>query len=342
MKAMRLESICSLDRNSEPLTLTEIPRPEPGPGQLLLEVTACGVCHTELDEIEGRTPPPRLPVTPGHQVVGRVAEAGPGADRSRIDEIAGVAWIWSACGHCRHCLSGNENLCPNFLATGRDADGGYAEYMRVPEEFAHPIPPMISAAEAAPLLCAGGVGYRSLRLAGIQNGGTLGFYGLGASAHLVIQMARHEYPDASLYVFTRSESKQEFARGLGADWSGAPGDEPPSLMDAVIDTTPVWRPIEEGLRLLGPGGRLVVNAIRKINADRDALGDIHYHTHLWMERELTTVANVTREDIRRALAVAAEIPIRPTVETYGLEDANRALVELKESEGRGAKVLVMS
>jgi len=341
MKAMRLESICSLDRNSEPLTLTEIPRPEPGPGQLLLEVTACGVCHTELDEIEGRTPPPRLPVTPGHQVVGRVAEAGPGADRSRIDEIAGVAWIWSACGHCRHCLSGNENLCPNFLATGRDADGGYAEYMRVPEEFAHPIPVMMSAAEAAPLLCAGAIGYRSLRLSGLEAGQTLGLTGFGASAHLVLKMVDRLCPGTRVHVFARNPEERAFALELGAFWAGDTTDRSPEELDAVIDTTPAWKPVLEALANLAPGGRLVINAIRKEDGDRDELQRLDYPEHLWMEKEIKSVANVARRDVGEFLRLAADIPIRPEIQTYPLEEANLALVELKQRRIRGAKVLVM-
>lgn len=341
MKAMVLPGITEVGAGEDPLELREVPVPEPGPGEIRLRVLACGVCHTELDEIEGRTPPPRFPVIPGHEVVGVVDALGEGAATFELGERVGVGWFYESCGRCEQCRSGRENLCDSFRATGRDADGGYAERMVVPEGSAYPIPERFDDAEAAPLLCAGGVGYRSLRRADLWAEGVLGFYGFGASAHLVVQMARHEYPGSRLFVFTRSEAKQAFARELGADWAGPPGSDPPELPDAIIDTTPVWKPVVEGLRLLAPGGRLVINAIRKEDRDKDALGEIDYQNHLWMEKELTTVANVTRDDIRRALEVAADIPIRPTVETYSLEEANRALRELKEGSGRGAKVLTL-
>jgi propanol-preferring alcohol dehydrogenase len=341
MKAMLLNALCRLEENHEPLQLTQLPRPEPGPGQLLLEVTSCGVCHTELDEIEGRTPPPRLPVIPGHQVVGRVVAAGPGADRSRIEEMAGVAWIWSACGHCLHCLAGEENLCPEFLATGRDAHGGYAEYMCVPEDFAYPIPPLFPAAEAAPLLCAGAIGYRSLRLSGLANGQSLGLTGFGASAHLVLMMVRHRFPDTRVHVFARDPGEREFALQLGASWAGDTSQRAPEELAAVIDTTPVWKPVVEALANLAPGGRLVINAIRKEEVDKDELRRIDYPSHLWMEKEIKSVANVARRDVIEFLRLAAEIPIRPEVQTFPLEEANRALLELKQRRIRGAKVLVL-
>jgi propanol-preferring alcohol dehydrogenase len=341
MKAMQLEALCNLEENHQPLTLAEVPRPEPGPGQLLLEVTACGVCHTELDEIEGRTPPPRLPMIPGHQVVGRVAAVGPGADPARIDEMAGVAWIWSACGHCRYCLAGEENLCADFKATGRDAHGGYAEYMCVPEEFAYPIPPMISAAEAAPLLCAGAIGYRSLRLSGLREGGTLGLTGFGASGHLMLKMVDHLFPGTRTHVFARSEAERLFALELGAFWAGDTADRAPEELDVVVDTTPAWKPVVEALANLAPGGRLVINAIRKEDGDKDELLRLDYPSHLWMEREIKSVANVARRDVVEFLRLAAEIPIKPEYRTYALEEANQALVELKSRGVRGAKVLVM-
>ncbi len=340
MKAMVLPELAEVGLGVDPLELREVPVPEPGPGEVRLRVLACGVCHTELDEIEGRTAPPRLPIIPGHEVVGVVDAVGEGASQFEPGARVGVGWFYSSCGECEQCRSGRENLCDSFRATGRDADGGYAGQMVVPESSAYPIPERFTHEEAAPLLCAGGVGYRSLRRASLREEGTLGFFGFGASAHLVLQMARHEYPEAGLFVFTRSEEKQDFARSLGADWAGPPGTEPPQRMDAIIDTTPVWKPVVEGMRLLLPGGRLVVNAIRKEDMDKEALQELDYQRHLWMEKELTTVANVTRNDIRRALEVAAEIPIRPTVETYPLEEANRALRELKEGSGRGAKVLI--
>lgn len=348
------------------LVQRELPVPQPGRGQIRLRVLACGVCHTEIDEIEGRAAPPNLPVIPGHEVVGRVDALGAGAVKHRVGDRAGVGWIYDSCGTCQYCKRGLENLCPDFVATGRDVNGGYAEYMVVPEDSAFPIPEVFTDEQAAPLLCAGAVGYRSLRLADIENGQSLGFYGFGVSAHLVLQMAGHRYPDSKLSVISRSAAKQKLARNLGADWAGPPGSKLPGLMppgsvfpraaapsarsggatspiqlDAIIDTTPLWRPIEEGMRLLAPGGKLIVNAIGKIDTDKAALSDIHYQSHLWMEKQLISVANVTRSDIREALKLAAEIPIRPTIEPYQLEDANRALYELNAGIGRGAKVLLV-
>jgi len=322
-----------------PLELRDVPVPEPGPEEILVRVAACGVCHTELDEIEGRTPPPRLPVIPGHQVVGRVESGGPGASLFSPGDRVGVAWIHSACGRCACCLSGRENLCPEFRATGRDVDGGYAEYLTVPESFALLIPGAWLDVEAAPLLCAGAIGYRSLRLTGIRNGQRLGLTGFGASGHLVLKLARHVFPDSEIFVFARSGRERAFALELGARWAGAAEDTPPEKLEAIIDTTPVWKPVVEALRRLAPGGRLVVNAIRKEDADKEALLALDYPADLWMEKEVKSVANVTRDDVREFLAKAAEMGIRPEVETYALAEANVALAELKLGRLRGAKVL---
>jgi propanol-preferring alcohol dehydrogenase len=342
MKAMVMTGIRDLGQDRDPLELRDVARPAPGEGQVLLRVAACGVCHTELDEVEGRTPPPRLPVIPGHQVVGRVEETGPGVEKLRAGDRLGVAWIYSACGKCRFCLTGRENLCLDFRATGRDADGGYAEYMTVSQHFAYPIPEVFSDVEAAPLLCAGAIGYRSLRLSGLEDGGNIGLTGFGASAHLVLMMVRHKFPKAKVFVFARSDEERAFARLLGAVWAGDTAEEPPEKLEAVIDTTPVWKPVVEALRGLASGGRLVINAIRKEVADKGELLRLDYPTHLWMEKEIKTVANVTRADVRDFLRLAAEIPIRPEVEVYALEEANRALIEIKERRIRGAKVLQMS
>ncbi len=271
MKAMILKGISHFSENRAPLEFAEVPTPVPGEGEVLLRVSACGVCHTELDEIEGRTPPPRFPVIPGHQVVGRVIGRGPGAERFPVGERVGVGWINRACGRCSFCLGGNENLCPDFKATGRDADGGYAECMTVPEAFAHPLPPVFSDIEAAPLLCAGAIGWRSLRLAGLQNGQRLGLTGFGASAHLVLRLVRHRFPDTPVFVFARSERERSFARELGAVWAGDTADLAPERLDAVIDTTPAWKPIVEALKNLAPGGRLVINAIRKEEGDKETI-----------------------------------------------------------------------
>src|SRR5207245_2095768 len=219
MRAMRLESLGPLRDHPAPLARVTCPDPTPGAGEILIEVRACAVCRTELDEIEGRTPPPRLPVIPGHQVVGRVAMLGAGAAGFRLGDRVGVAWIYSACGRCAACRRGAENLCPDFRATGRDADGGYAELMTVPAGFAHAIPEPLADAEAAPLLCAGAIGLRSLRLCGLEDGESLGLTGFGASAHLVLQLARQLHPRSRVYVFARSESDRAFARELGASWA---------------------------------------------------------------------------------------------------------------------------
>jgi alcohol dehydrogenase, propanol-preferring len=342
MRAMILPALCRLDENPNPLRLADLPDPEPGPGEILVRVSVCGVCHTELDEIEGRTPPPRLPVVLGHQVVGRVAALGLGAADFGVGERVGVAWIYSACGACEFCLSGRENLCADFRATGRDANGGYAELMVVPECFAYRIPDRFTDAQAAPLLCAGAIGYRSLRLSGLQDGQNLGLTGFGASAHLVLKMARHRYPRSRVFVFSRTEAERAFALELGATWAGDTTEGAPEPLHCIIDTTPVWRPVVEALRNLAPGGRLVINAIRKEEYDKEALLGLDYPAHLWLEREIKSVANVARADVSEFLALAADIPIVPEVQEYALEDANRALVELKARKIRGAKVIRVS
>lgn len=342
MKAMVLENICDLEENARPLGLANLPEPVPEKGEILLKVSACGVCHTEIDEIEGRTPPPVLPVVPGHQVVGRVVAAGPDALRFAKGDRVGVAWIFSACGSCDFCRAGKENLCIGFRATGRDADGGYAEYMKVPEDFAYAIPESMADVEAAPLLCAGAIGYRSMHLTGIRDGQHLGLTGFGASAHLVLKMIRHRFPLSRVSVFARSRNEREFARELGACWAGDIGAPPPENLDAIIDTTPAWKPVLEALKCLKPGGRLVINAIRKESRDKSFLMDLEYPTHFWMEKEIKSVANVTRRDVSEFLAIAADIPIKPEFQEYALEDANRALMELKQRNIRGAKVLRVS
>jgi propanol-preferring alcohol dehydrogenase len=339
MKAMVLNRIASLEQNPQPLESAEVPTPAPGEAELLIKVSACGVCHTELDEIEGRTPPSFLPMVLGHQAVGRVVAFGPAVTGFAAGERVGMAWIFSACGACADCRAGNENLCERFKATGRDAHGGYAEFAVIPAAFAHPIPEVFSDAEAAPLLCAGAIGFRSLRLAGIRDGGALGLTGFGASAHLVLKMVRHRFPATRVFVFARSAAEQGFARDLGAFWTGDTESLPPEGLDAVIDTTPAWRPVVAALAGLKSGGRLVINAIRKENADQGELLKLDYADHLWREKEIKSVANVTRRDVREFLELAAEIPIKPEVQVYGLEEANRALLDLKGRRIRGAKVL---
>jgi propanol-preferring alcohol dehydrogenase len=339
MKAMVLNRLSNLGQNTTPLELANVPDPVPKQDEILVRVSACGVCHTELDEIEGRTPPPHLPIILGHQVVGKVERSGAKASRFTAGDRVGVAWIYSACGQCSFCRAGNENLCHNFQATGRDAHGGYAELMTIREGFAYEIPAVFTDTEAAPLLCAGAIGYRSLKSTGLMDGQNLGLTGFGASAHLVLKLARYQYPNSQVFVFARSESERNFARELGAVWTGSNEEESPEKLHCVIDTTPVWQPILEALKNLDSGGRLVINAIRKEDADKKVLLELEYSRHLWMEKEIKSVANVTRSDVAEFLSLAAGIGIKPELEEYRLEEANVALSELKARKVHGAKVL---
>jgi alcohol dehydrogenase, propanol-preferring len=342
MKALVLNSICDLTKNKTPLTLVDLPIPKPKENELLIKISRCGVCHTELDEIEGRTPPSKFPMILGHQVVGRVEEFGSDTNKFQKGDRVGIAWIFSACGSCEFCTTNQENLCPDFNGTGRDSNGGYAEYMTVPEKYAYPIPKEFSDSEAAPLLCAGAIGYRSLRLANLKDGQHLGLTGFGASGHLVLMLMKHKFPNSDVYVFARSKKEREFALELGAVWAGDTDEESPEKLNAVIDTTPVWKPIVEGLKNLKPGGRLIINAIRKEEFDKDYLLTLDYPKQLWLEKEIKSVANVERKDVTEFLKLAAEIPIKPEYQEYFLDEANKALVELKERKIRGAKVLKIS
>ena len=335
MRAMILRSMATLAENPSPLTLVDIPQPQAADNEILLRVSVCGVCHTELDEIEGRAPPPRLPVVPGHEVIGRVVALGRDCKRLRVGERVGVGWIHTSSG------SLDENISESFRATGRDVKGGYAQFMTVPETYAYRIPDAFTDEEAAPLLCAGGVGYRSLRLTGIENEQVLGLTGFGGSGHLVLQLAQHLYPRGKVFVFARSPREREFALELGADWSGDTADQPPERPHAIIDTTPAWRPVLAALENLQPGGRLVINAIRKESADVELLAGISYEKHLWLEKEIKTVANVTHRDLEEFLPIAARVPLRVATETYPLQRANEALCDLRAGHVRGAKVLLV-
>ena len=339
MRAMVLNKVGSLDEHPNPLELVEMEQPHPHPEELLIQVSVCGVCHTELDEIEGRTPPSILPIILGHQTVGRVVEVGSAVSGFDEGDRVGVAWIFSACGTCELCLNGHENLCADFRATGRDAHGGYAEFTTAPADFVFQIPTSLSDLEAAPLLCAGAIGYRSLRLTGLQDGQNLGLTGYGASAHLVHKMVTVRYPNSPVYVFARSEKEQKFSRELGAVWAGDTSDTPPEKLHCIIDTTPVWKPVVEALRHLAPAGRLVINAIRKESIDQEYLLQLDYTDHLWQEKEIKSVANVCRTDVSQFLTLAAEMNIHPEIEAYQLEDANKAIHDLKNGNIQGAKVL---
>ena len=341
MKAMILKKIAPIEE--EPLQLEEIPTPQPGPKQIRVKISACGICHTELDEIEGRLQP-SLPIILGHEIVGRVESRGPEAAKFKIADRVGIAWINSACGKCHFCRRGNENLCPDFHGTGCNANGGYSEYTIISEDFAYLIPDRFSDSEAAPLLCAGAIGYRALRLTKLQDGQILGLFGFGASAHIVIQIAKHKYTNCKVFVFTRPQQKehQDLARKLDADWIGATGDTPPEKLNCAIDFTPAWNPVVQAMKVLEKGGRLVINAIRKEEKDKETLLKLDYPAHLWLEKEIKSVANITRADAEEFLPLAAEIPIVPEVQEFKLEEANKALILLKQGKIQGAGVLKIS
>ncbi len=334
MLAQVLRRVSRVEDN--PLELVELPTPTPGRGEILIKISACGVCHTELDEVEGRLPC-RLPVILGHQVVGRVEQLGEGVNRFNIGDRVGVAWIYYACGRCYHCVNGEENLCDNFKGTGCDVNGGYAEYMTVSEDFAYHIPGGLDDTHTAPLLCAGAIGYRALKLTGMRNGETIGLYGYGASAHIIHQVIKSMYPDSKIYVFTRrrNDASSQLAEKLGADWIGVTGDTPPSRLHRAIDTTPSGLVIKEALRNLEKGGRLVVNVIRK----ETPVPEIEYSEYLWGEREVKSVANITRRDVQEFLVAAARTPLKINVTEFKLSEAGSALLSLKYGRHTGAAVL---
>ena len=347
MKAMVLKDFCEIEIHGrqhkqhdlplkkEPLEMAELPDPVPGSGQILVKVSTCGVCHTELDEIEGRLIPPKLPIVLGHEIIGRIESLGAGVTKFKAGDRVGIAWIYSSCGKCKFCRRGNENLCDQFQATGLHANGGYAQYTVVSEDFAYPVPVIFSDAQAAPLLCAGVIGYRALRLSGIETGEILGLYGFGASAHIAIQVAKQW--GCKVFVFTRAGQRdhQNLAESLGADWVGATGDTPPERLDCAIDFTPVGETVREALKVLNKGGRVVVNAIRKINP----IPELDYVKYLWYEKELKSVANVARQDALEFLPLAAEIGIIPEVREFELEQVNQVLGLLKQGRIQGAGVL---
>jgi len=335
MKAIVLTKAGPIE--SKPLTLVELPMPKPKEGEILIKVSVCGACHTDLDEAEGRLPT-KLPVVPGHQVVGIVSELGKRVTKHKIGNRVGVTWLYSSCGQCNFCKKGEENLCESAKWTGKDADGGYAEYMVINENYAYPIPKRFTDSQAAPLLCAGVIGYRTLRLAQIQKGENIGLYGFGASAHIVIQIIKHKFPDNPVFAFTKSGGHAELAKSLGAIWTGISGEIPPVKLDKIMDFTPVGECVRDALKILNRGGRLVINAIRK----ETPIPALDYAEYLWLEKEIKSVANVTRKDAEEFLPLAAQIPIVPTIEEFPLEQANDVLLKIKQSKLKAAGVLRIS
>ena len=336
MSAMILDHIAAIE--SSPLILQQVPIPIPLSHQLQIKISASGICHTELDEIEGRLSPSKFPIIPGHEIIGRVTRLGKNVTEFNEGDRVGVPWLYQACGHCHFCQHGTENLCAQALWTGKDVDGGYAEYIVAPAKYVYPIPRIFTDIEAAPLMCAGIIGYRALRLTQMQDYQTLGLYGFGASAHIVIQIARHLYPHSKIYVFTRSPAHRQLAQELGAAWTGSAFATPPEPIHVAIDFTPAGQIVREALRVLEKGGRLVINAIRKHNP----IPELNYAQHLWYEKEVKSVANVTKRDALDFLPLAAQIPIRPRTTIFQLIDANEVLLHLKQRKIQGAGVFQFS
>lgn len=323
-----------LDAPGKPLRLAHLPVPHPGLGEALVKVEACGVCRTDLHVVDGELPQPKLPLVPGHEIVGRIAALGEGVAQFRIGERVGIPWLGWTCGDCRFCRAGKENLCEAALFTGYTRDGGYAEFVAADARYCFPLAESCDAAAAAPLLCAGLIGYRSLRMAG--EGKMLGLYGFGAAAHIVVQLARHE--GWRLFAFAKpgDEAAKRFALSLGAEWAGGSDEAPPELLDAAIIYAPAGPLVPAALKAVAPGGRVVCAGIH--------MSDIPSFPYdiLWRERSIHSVANLTRSDGEEFLALAPKVPVVTTVETLPLEQANEALARLREGRLTGAAVLVMN
>lgn len=330
MKAMVLERQNNIE--NMPLKAADVPKPEPKIGEILVDISACGVCRTDLHIVEGELPGKKLPVVPGHQIVGIVADVGSGVKNLKKGERVGITWINSTCGRCEFCRSGMENLCNDMRFTGYDTDGGYAEYALVSQDFAYNIPDKFDDVHAAPLLCAGIIGYRSLKLSGLKPGGTLAIFGFGSSAHIIAQIAK--YWGCKILAFTRGTDHQDMAKRLGATWAGEANDNTPEKADSVI--------------IFAPAGELVINALASLKkGGKAAIADIYmtpipeidYNKHLYHERSITSVTNYTRDDAKEFLELASSIPIKTKVQTFRLEDANKALIELKQGRIHGSAVL---
>ncbi len=331
MRAMVLEKCAPAE--DEPLRLAELPTPRPGPREILIRVLACGVCHTDLHTVEGDLGTDFVPIVPGHEIVGVVEEVGEGSKRFRVGQRVGLAWLHWACGQCRACRNGQENLCESARFTGLHAQGGYAAYTKSHEDFAYELPDGLSPEHAAPLLCAGIVGYRALQLAEVRRGSRVGLYGFGASAHIAIQIARHW--GCEVYVFTRGDDHKAHARELGAAWTGDAKDSPPSKLDSAVIFAPAGWTVPLALRALERGGTLALAGITMTS-----IPELDYERDLYYERTLRSVTASTRNDGRELLRLAAEIPIRTDTTAYPLSDANRVLQALKRRDVRGAAVLI--
>ena len=333
MKALLLKAPRPIEE--KPLVVAEVEKPTLGPQEVRLKILTCGICHTDLHVVEGELPSKKLPIIPGHQIVGVVESVGRKVTRFRVGDKVGVAWLNSTCGKCEFCLKGKENLCEKARFTGYDVDGGYAEYTVVSQDFAYPIPKGFSDVEAAPLLCAGVIGFRALRLSEIERGGRLGLFGFGTSAHIVIQIAK--YWSCQVYVFTRGEEHRKLARDLGAVWAGGAEDSPPTKMQSAIIFAPAGKLVLDALRVLEKGGTLALAGIYMT-----PIPEMDYQEHLYYEKTVRSVANSTRKDAEDLLELAGEIPIRAEVQEFPLEEANRSLLLLKQGKIQGAGVLRVS
>jgi len=333
MKAMLLNKFATIDQN--PLELTEVPMPEPGTEDIRICIDVCGVCHTDLHTIKGELSDVNLPIIPGHQIVGNVEKMGNKASRFREGDRIGVAWLYSTEDDCKYAQQGKENLCDNARFTGYHVNGGYAEYIVIPEKFAYPIPSIFSDQEAAPLLCAGIIGYRALRISEIKPGQRLGLIGFGASAHVAIQVAI--YWGCEVFVFSRSKEHRELARKLGASWTGTLNENPPVKLNSIVNFTPAGPTVLDGMRLLDKGGTQALAGIYM-----SSIPEMDYVKYLYHERTLRSVANAARQDGNELLKIAAEIPIKTTTQIFPLEEANKALQLLKASKIDGAAVLQIS
>ncbi len=315
-----------------PLVESDVPEPQPGPGEIRIRISACGICHTDLHTVEGELELPRLPVIPGHQIVGTVDELGSGSRRFSVGERAGVPWLNSTCGSCKYCRAGKENLCQSARFTGLHVNGGYAEVVAVREDFAFRIPPRFSDTAAAPLLCAGVIGFRALRLAEMRPGILLGLYGFGASAHIAIQVARHW--GCRVFVLSRSAEHRRLAERMGAAWTGLPDEPPPEKLDSAVIFAPAGPLVHHALRALDKGGVCALAGIYM-----SPIPEMDYSGLLYHEKTLRSVTNSTRQDAVDLLRLAEEIPIETEVEVFALGEANQALQKLKASQIRAAGVL---